>query len=67
MNENANLKKSLGLTIAIALVAGNMMGSGIFMLPATLAQKSGSEQLCSPGSSQVPALYFSTFLCQVGN
>lgn len=42
MNENANLKKSLGLTIAIALVAGNMMGSGIFMLPATLAQKSGS-------------------------
>lgn len=42
MNENTNLKKSLGLTIAIALVAGNMMGSGIFMLPATLAQKSGS-------------------------
>lgn len=42
MNQDKNLKKSLGLFIATALVAGNMMGSGIFMLPATLAQKSGS-------------------------
>lgn len=41
MNENTNLKKDIGLLIATALVTGNMMGSGIFMLPATLAQHSG--------------------------
>lgn len=39
--QEKNLKKDLGLIIATALVAGNMMGSGIFMLPATLAQTSG--------------------------
>ena len=43
--ENKNLKKDIGLFIATALVAGNMMGSGIFMLPATLAGTSG------PGST----------------
>jgi basic amino acid/polyamine antiporter, APA family len=41
VNENSNLKKDIGIFIATALVAGNMMGSGIFMLPATLAAKSG--------------------------
>ncbi|MDQ0191466.1 amino acid permease [Alicyclobacillus cycloheptanicus] len=39
--EQPQLKKDIGLFIATALVAGNMMGSGIFMLPATLAQKAG--------------------------
>lgn len=41
MEQNTRLKKDIGLVIATALVAGNMMGSGIFMLPATLADKSG--------------------------
>ncbi len=46
--ENQNqLRKGIGLFIATALVAGNMMGSGIFMLPATLAQESG------PGSTMI--------------
>lgn len=39
---NAKLKKEIGLFTATALVVGNMMGSGIFMLPASLAQISGS-------------------------
>jgi amino acid transporter len=43
MEQNTGLKKDIGLVIATALVTGNMMGSGIFMLPATLAQKSGPE------------------------
>jgi amino acid transporter len=41
MEQNNNLKKDIGLFIATALVTGNMMGSGIFMLPATLAGKAG--------------------------
>lgn len=36
--EKQGLKKEIGLFTATALVIGNMMGSGIFMLPATLAQ-----------------------------
>lgn len=35
------LKKGIGIIVATALVTGNMMGSGIFMLPATLAGESG--------------------------
>lgn len=45
MDTTRKLKKDIGLLIATALVTGNMMGSGIFMLPATLASKSG------PGAS----------------
>jgi basic amino acid/polyamine antiporter, APA family len=35
------LKKGLGLAAATALVMGNMIGSGIFMMPNTLANSSG--------------------------
>lgn len=30
-------KRALGLWAALALVVGNMIGSGIYLLPATLA------------------------------
>ena len=36
-----NKKKSLGLMICISLVIGNMIGSGIFLLPASLAKYGG--------------------------
>ncbi len=39
--KKSHLKKDIGLFIATALVTGNIMGSGIFMLPATLAKQSG--------------------------
>lgn len=45
MQKDIGLKKEMGLLVATTLVAGNMIGSGIFMLPATLAAASG------PGST----------------
>lgn len=39
--ENKSLKKEMSLFMATMLVVGNMIGSGIFMLPSTLAQVSG--------------------------
>ncbi|WP_125154330.1 APC family permease [Clostridium rectalis] len=47
MEKETNLKKELGLFVATALVAGNMIGSGVFMLPSTLALKSG------PGATMI--------------
>jgi basic amino acid/polyamine antiporter, APA family len=35
------LKRSMGLSMATALVVGNMVGSGVFLLPATLAGTAG--------------------------
>jgi len=40
-NANINKNKSLGLMICSALVIGNMIGSGIFLLPASLAEYGG--------------------------
>src|SRR4051795_3552505 len=39
------LKRTIGLWMATALVVGNMIGSGIFMLPATLAGAAGPFSL----------------------
>jgi APA family basic amino acid/polyamine antiporter len=36
-----NLKRTMGLWMATALVVGNMIGSGIFLLPASLAGAAG--------------------------
>lgn len=41
MKREISLKKQMGLLTATMLVAGNMIGSGIFMLPATLANTTG--------------------------
>ena len=35
------LKRSIGTRTATALVVGNMVGSGVFLLPAALASEAG--------------------------
>ena len=42
------LKRSIGLWMATGLVVGNMVGSGVFLLPATLAgaRRPGSATAC---------------------
>ena len=42
--EDNNLKRELGLTAATAIVVGNMMGSGIFTSPQSLAQVANQQQ-----------------------
>jgi len=39
--EGAELKRSMGMWMATALVIGNMIGSGIFLLPAAMAGTAG--------------------------
>jgi APA family basic amino acid/polyamine antiporter len=39
------LKRSMGLWMATALVVGNMIGSGVFLLPASLADAAGPVSL----------------------
>ena len=41
MEEAPKLKRSMGVWMATALVIGNMVGSGIFLLPASLAAVAG--------------------------
>lgn len=45
--EEVHLKKGLGLISTTAIVTGNVMGSGIFLLVASLSQE------CSPGSAMI--------------
>ena len=40
-DERTRLKRSLGLWMATALVIGNMIGSGVFLLPAAMAGTAG--------------------------
>ena len=40
-NGTPKLKRTMGLWMATALVVGNMVGSGVFLLPATLAGAAG--------------------------
>src|SRR3954447_23446552 len=45
MNSTPKLKRSIGLWMATALVVGNMIGSGVFLLPASLASTAGPISL----------------------
>jgi hypothetical protein len=50
------LKRSIGLWMATALVAGNMVGSGIFTLPAALSGEAGPASIVALAFTGVGAL-----------
>lgn len=57
-------KKSLGLWTLTALVVGNMVGSGIFLLPANLARL-GKSSLLSWAVTATGALFFAFILSRM--
>ena len=50
--EPAKPRKALGLWASMALVIGNMIGSGIFLLPASLAPFEGISLIGGPPPSK---------------
>jgi APA family basic amino acid/polyamine antiporter len=50
------LKRSIGLWMATALVVGNMVGSGVFLLPATLAGEAGPVSIVALALTGVGAM-----------
>jgi basic amino acid/polyamine antiporter, APA family len=59
-------QQKLGLWMLTALVAGNMIGSGIFLLPASLAEY-GSISLVSWGFTACGALLIALVFAKLGN
>jgi APA family basic amino acid/polyamine antiporter len=65
MPERPALKRSLGLSMATALVIGNMVGSGVFGLPASLAS-TGPISLLAWGFTGVGALLLALVFANLG-
>jgi basic amino acid/polyamine antiporter, APA family len=60
------LKRSMGLWMATALVVGNMIGSGIFLLPATLADAAGPVSLIGWAFTGAGALLLALVFANLG-
>ena len=60
------LKRSMGLWMATALVVGNMVGSGIFTLPALLAGEAGPASIVSLAFTGVGALLLALVFANLG-
>lgn len=65
MTEQTTARRSLGLWMLTALVAGNMIGSGVFMLPASMASY-GSIGLLSWVFTSVGALLLGLVFAKLG-
>ena len=66
---HAPLKRELGLPTATALVVGNMIGSGIFLLPASLAAValvSGSGSLLAWALTGLGAMLLAAVFATLG-
>jgi basic amino acid/polyamine antiporter, APA family len=60
------LKRSMGLWMATALVVGNMVGSGIFSLPAVLAGEAGPASIVALVFTGVGALLLALVFANLG-
>ena len=60
------LKRSLGLWMATALVVGNMVGSGIFTLPAVLAGEAGPASILSLVFTGIGAMLLALVFATLG-
>lgn len=64
--ERPKLKRSMGLWMATALVVGNMVGSGIFLLPASLAGAAGPISIIGWAFTGVGALLLALVFARLG-
>ena len=60
------LKRSMGLWMATALVVGNMVGSGIFTLPAALSGEAGPASIVALALTGVGALLLALVFANLG-
>lgn len=60
------LKRSMGLWMATALVVGNMVGSGIFTLPAVLAGEAGPASILSLVFTGIGAMLLALVFANLG-
>jgi APA family basic amino acid/polyamine antiporter len=60
------LKRSMGLWMATALVIGNMVGSGIFTLPAVLAGEAGPASIVALAFTGVGAILLALVFATLG-
>ena len=60
------LKRNLGMTMATALVIGNMIGSGIFLLPSALAAEAGPVSILAWVFTGVGAMLLALVFANLG-
>ena len=60
------LRRSMGLWMATALVVGNMVGSGIFTLPAVLAGEAGPASIIALAFTGIGALLLALVFANLG-
>lgn len=60
------LKRSMGLWVATALVVGNMIGSGVFLLPASLAGAAGPVSIFAWVFTGVGAMLLALVFARMG-
>ena len=61
-----SLKRSMGLWMATALVVGNMVGSGIFTLPAVMAGEAGPASIIALAFTGLGALLLALVFASLG-
>jgi len=60
------LKRSMGLWMATALVVGNMVGSGVFLLPAALAGEAGPASIVALAFTGIGAMLLALVFANLG-